>query len=300
MFAGNLGSKGAYVTKEEPTRVYFAEALRREEIELLQAIYIDGQVRIVIEVESIEAAWVKVESPFTIYEKSNDDYIVLPGSNFYVVKRRKGNGMTCAATDMPQISSIYSANPTAKLSTIVVDEEDNIITEKTTRSRDLSLLRITPHDPHEIEIGDRIRVNTRDPSSDIKCGVQGDLSCGTFQTHTVEKIFYETTNDQSSNSLPPDLRTIGSPREFYLNAYVNTPSSAKTLLDPKTKKYNTITKYVPLADGEERAVYNDQRGTLEDAECGNRGICDRGTGLCRCFKNFVGDDCSKMEHLPSL
>ena len=80
----------------------------------------------------------------------------------------------------------------------------------------------------------------------------------------------------------------------------DTPSSAKTLLDPKTKKYNTITKYVPLADGEERAVYNDQRGTLEDAECGNRGICDRGTGLCRCFKNFVGDDCSKMEHLPSL
>ena len=78
LFAGNLGSKGAYVTKEEPTRVYFAETLRREEIEFLQAIYIDGQVRIVIEVESIEAAWVKVESPFTIYKKSNDDYIVPP------------------------------------------------------------------------------------------------------------------------------------------------------------------------------------------------------------------------------
>ena len=99
---------------------------------------------------------------------------------------------------------------------------------------------------------------------------------------------------------PPDLRTIGSPRDFYLNAYVNTPFSAKISLDPKTKMYTTMTKYVPLADGEERAVYNDQRGTLEDAECGNRGICDRGIGLCRCFKNFVGDDCSKMEHLPSL
>ena len=288
------------MTKEEPTRVYFVEALRREEVEHLQAIYIDGQVRIIIEVESIEALWVKVESPFTIYEKSNDDYIVPPGSNFYTVTRSQGNMMTCGATDMPQITSISSANPTAKISTIHVDEEGNIIAEKTTRSTERSLLRITPHDPHEIEVGDRIRVNTRVPSSNDKCSVEGDLSCGTFQTHTIDKIFYETTNDQSSNSLPPDLRTLGSPREFYLNAYVNTPSSAQISLDPKTKMYNTKTKYVPLADGEERVVYNDQRGTLEDAECGNRGICDRGTGICRCFKNFVGDDCSKMEHLPSL
>ena len=75
--------------------------------------------------------------------------------------------MTCGATDMPQITSIYSANPTAKISTILVDEEDNIVTEKTTRSTDLVIMRITPHDPHEIEIGDRIRVSTRDPSSTL-------------------------------------------------------------------------------------------------------------------------------------
>ena len=105
----------------------------------------------------------------------------------------------------------HSADPTAKISTILVDEEDNIMLQKTTRSTERSLLRITPHDPHEIEIGDRIRVSTRDPGSDVKCGVQGDLSCGTFQTHTVEKIFYETTNDQSSNSLPTRFKNNRKP-----------------------------------------------------------------------------------------
>ena len=295
LFASKVTTQGAYVSKDEPTKVYFEAPLEGSEVILLNEIYIDGQVRTVIKVESSKAIWIKVDIPFTVYEKSNDDYIVPVRSSVYVIARLGGVGITCATTDMPKITSIYTDDPTSTISTVLIDEEDNVVTEatKTSLTRARSLMKITPHDPHEVEIGDRIRISSKDVTNErggIKCASDGDMTCGTYQTHTVDKIYYSTVNDQTSSANPPDLEIIGAATSFYLNTYVNLPSEVVG---------NDI-KYKRIGEREKRFIYNDQRGTLEGIECGNRGICDVVTGLCKCFRNFIDDDCSKMEYLPSL
>merc|ERR1711998_641868 len=65
-------------------------------------VYVDGQVRTIVE---RAATWVKVDTPFTIYSKSNDDYIVPSGSSVYQINRLGGVGNTCQLTDMPRITS---------------------------------------------------------------------------------------------------------------------------------------------------------------------------------------------------
>ena len=40
------------------------------------------------------------------------------------------------------------------------------------------------------------------------------------ETHTVDKIYYSTVNDQTSSANPPDLEMIGAATSFYLNTYV--------------------------------------------------------------------------------
>ena len=47
-------------------------------------------------------------------------------------------------------------------------------------------------------------------------------------------------------------------------------------------------------------VYNAEnkgQGTMEASECSGRGLCDTDTGVCSCFKGYMGHDCSKQNSL---
>merc|ERR1712146_818510 len=46
-------------------------------------------------------------------------------------------------------------------------------------------------------------------------------------------------------------------------------------------------------------VYNDQRGTTEEASCSKRGLCDESSGTCQFFKGYTDDDCSRQNALAA-
>merc|ERR1711975_8490 len=253
-----------------------------EDIAIGDEIYIDGQVRTIV--EKSNGNWVKVDLPFTIYEKSNDDDIVPSGSTAYKIGRLGGVGLSCQLTDMPRLTSHDEANVAAKgtLSnenadgtTTTVDGDDT----KSTQTNPHTKITIRPMDPQEVEIGDRIRVDTDDGST--------ALTYGTYITHTVDKINYEiATVDSGAGFSADDLTVLGGIASFTLNELVSVEAT-------------TTGNMVRVADSQTRFIYNDQRGTTENKECSGRGLCDETTGTCSCFKGYTDDDCSRQNSLAS-
>jgi hypothetical protein len=45
------------------------------------------------------------------------------------------------------------------------------------------------------------------------------------------------------------------------------------------------------------AVYRYGKGTKEKSVCSGRGLCDIGSGTCKCFKGYTMDDCSRQNTL---
>merc|ERR1712178_23256 len=228
-----------------------------EDIAIGDEIYIDGQVRTIV--EKSNGNWVKVDLPFTIYEKSNDDDIVPSGSTAYKIGRLGGVGLSCQLTDMPRLTSHDEPNVAAKgkLSnenadgtTTSVDGDDT----KSTQTNPHTKITIRPMDPQEVEIGDRIRVDTDDGST--------ALTYGTYITHTVDKINYEIATVDSSAAA---LTVPGGIASFTLNELVSVEAT-------------TTGNMVRVADSQTRFIYNDQRGTTENKECSGRGLCDETTG----------------------
>merc|ERR1711988_238799 len=238
-----------------------------EDIAIGDEIYIDGQVRTIV--EKSNGNWVKVDLPFTIYEKSNDDDIVPSGSTAYKIGRLGGVGLSCQLTDMPRLTSHDEPNVAAK-GTLSNENADGT---KSTQTNPHTKITIRPMDPQEVEIGDRIRVDTDDATN--------ALTYGTYITHTVDKIDIETATVDSSAAA---LTVPGGIASFTLNEIVSHETGSTGSMTPTTGNYY---------------VYNDQRGTTENKECSGRGLCDETTGTCTCFKGYTDDDCSRQNSLAS-
>merc|ERR1712139_659947 len=238
-----------------------------EDIAIGDEIYIDGQVRTIV--EKSNGNWVKVDLPFTIYEKSNDDDIVPSGSTAYKIGRLGGVGLSCQLTDMPRLTDHDATNVAAKGTLATVNAEGSTVDGDDTKSSQTNphtKITIRPMDPQEVEIGDRIRVDTDDGST--------ALTYGTYITHTVDKINYEIVTGDSSAA----LTVPGGIASFTLNELVSVEA--------------TTTGNMVRVGAVDRFIYNDQRGTTENKECSGRGLCDETTGTCTCFKGYTDDDCS--------
>jgi hypothetical protein len=61
-----------------------------------------------------------------------------------------------------------------------------------------------------------------------------------------------------------------------------TCTSKKYLLDRNLKPVTNV------------SIKNVHAGSKEAKECSSRGICDRNSGLCKCFEGYVKDDCSSL------
>merc|ERR1712167_512778 len=132
---------------------------------------------------------------------------------------------------------------------------------KNSQTNPATQITVATQDPQEVEIGDRIRVDTG-----LAANTDNDaLIAGTFMTHTIDRIDYATS------------AAIGAVAKFTLNEIVS-------------KEDTTAGSYI---------VYNDQRGTTENKECSGRGLCDGSSGVCACFKGYTDDDCSRQNALAS-
>jgi len=284
LFSGKIIDMYGRVSKSSTTKIEFynsAGVATAPTTNYLPSVgnelYIDGQVRTVVETAS-DNTWAKVDLPFTIYAKSDDDYVVPPGSTVYLIHRLGGVGSQCTLTDMPKLTDTDTINTDAKGNLTAKSHSGGNSVDgdqtKSSQTNPHTEITIRPMDPQEVEIGDRIRVDTE---------VSGnDLTPGTYITHTVDRIYYETANTADNT----DPKQIGAIEKFTLNELVSV----------ETTKTGDMLK---VADKEERFVYNDQRGTTENKECSGRGLCDETSGLCQCFKGYTDDDCSRQNALAS-
>merc|ERR1711959_67459 len=302
LFTGKILTVYGSVAKSTPTKIMFGldadatngAAYADGEIAVGDELYIDGQVRTIVEVDGVgPRKWVKVDTPFTIYAKTDDDYIVPVGSTVYRISRLGGVDITCSTTDMPRITSKYAANNDAKGDLTIASHFDSTANTEgksvdgtetlSSQTNPHTVVAIHPMDPQEVEIGDRVRVDTQVAAADCAAG---GITCGTFITHTVDRIYYSIVNTPHATALSDT--TVGGIDKFTLNEIVSVET---------TTTGNMLTE----GGGADKAryVYNDQRGTTENKECSGRGLCDGSSGTCSCFKGYTDDDCSRQNALTS-
>merc|ERR1711871_1016656 len=234
LFSGKIIDKYGRVSKASTTKIEFyndagttATAVGvTADISVGNELYIDGQVRTVVEKDSANK-WVKVDLPFTIYAKSDDDYVVPPGSTVYLIHRLGGVGSLCPLTDMPKLTDTDTINTDAKGTLATKSHSGGTSVDgdqtKSSQTNPHTEITIRPMDPQEVEIGDRIRVDTDTGT---------DLTPGTFITHTVDRIYYETAN--TAHDTAP--KQVGAIEKFTLNELVSAKLQLQAICSALTRE----------------------------------------------------------------
>jgi len=328
MYSGMVIGTPAHVARTDPLKIVFDKTLVTKDANgggmfaVGDEVYIDGQVRTVVEYAT---NWVRVNEPFYTYEMSDAENIIPTHSWTYLLDRDAGTGIRCGATDMPHLKQSQhscqhyaasatsatlastegslahgprllddnSGNPTfaaylnaftgqceytesqawrvnsgnAAIGANSGTDQDRLLgfhkADLTQTNQELSTNTMRLLDPHEIHIGDRVRIHAK---KDAATG-------GFFQTRTVDAL----------------VRTEGGQGEgkHGLIQYIHVDAP----IDGSDADVGTV------ANGLQ--IFVDQRGTTEEAECSNRGLCDQSTGTCECFKGYTDDDCSRQDALSS-
>lgn len=102
------------------------------------------------------------------------------------------------------------------------------------------------------------------------------------------KIYELLTNDQTGYSIDSIAVSYSSGTILCGNGenILTTITFLNTLGDIPlvTVGSNTLTGSPSIS------VYEAQKGTMEDAECSNKGLCDTAAGVCRCHRGFTSSD----------
>jgi hypothetical protein len=295
LFSGMVISTPAHVKRTAPTIIQFDAALTTKTwhgngvLAVGDEVYIDGQVRTITSVgrtsdHTTGTGAYTVDEPFYEYDKSEVDNIIPTHSWVYLLHRDGGSGIRCHASDLVHLKSTYyscagaSREPRTNTGTAAgqcTHTQSSVYpTATATDDRTLHLSadaapdkRVRLLDPHEVHIGDRIRIVT---------------AAGNYETRTVDLITrYKPTGatDDYTTAL------AGAAAHGLIHSLHFDSSVSYNGADPGG--LNGVTAYV------------DQKGTTENVECGNRGLCDQSTGICECFKGYTDDDCGRQDALAS-
>jgi hypothetical protein len=105
---------------------------------------------------------------------------------------------------------------------------------------------------------------------------------------TINTYTFTFTNDVTANSV-----AIGDQLYLYKD---RTQSQIVTVADRVGAVITTV-EQITAAYTTSEQVYFYGKGTTEKKECSGRGLCDVGSGQCKCFAGYTMDDCSRQSAL---
>ena len=122
-------------------------------------------------------------------------------------------------------------------------------------------------------------------SVDLHVDVAGDADPGAL---TVRVTFLENSGDVEMMGVRYCWQLEATPTESNVHCNGADGSFANAIYA------GTGTSVAPLF-----TIAETKKGGKENVECSNRGLCDYGTGLCKCFNGYTDFDCSVQNSLAS-